>query len=192
MLLAPTLSVDPHKPNTCVLQSEFSTYDKQRLLWVSRNTYNLLRVEQNEVLHRSILAFVPRIVALPHPTIVKVFFERGNSVFINQLQDAYNIDANNALFGSKVHIKMCFDSDHLSLVTYIERQREATVALLDEHGNLDSLSSRFATLLGVSTELSREHTSISIFVLFPQLIPFLLPHFYNLPNFALSVNLLEI
>lgn len=180
--------IDPFKPNTCVIQSDFNHYSIGKVSWISRNAYNLLHIEDIELSHLDVTAFIPKIIAKPHEIMFSNFYKRGASTFLNQLHHLFNVDMNNMLFPSKLYVRLFFEEDELSFITYIEKLTDQNLVLLDEWGNIDSFGSKFGAITGLNYDFPTENNTSSIFAMLPQLIPFFLPLFYNLRKFTIDVD----
>lgn len=149
----------------------------------------MLHIDNVELSNLDIRSFIPGVIAKHHEFMFINFYKRGYSTFINKAQHLCSVDSNNMLFPSKLYVKIFFEEEKLSFITYIEKLRDHSLVLLDERGNLDSFGSKFSSTCGLNYDFPRNNKAVNIFLMMPQLIPIFLPYFYNLSSFKIDVSL---
>lgn len=181
------LDIDAFEDNTCVIQSDFDLNDLGKILWFSKNSKKLLKIEDHNVANQNINNFIPNIASIQHDKILINYYNRGYSSFINSPHDLWMYDNENMLFSNKIYTKVFFDKDRLSFMTFVKKINDLNFLLLTERGEIDSFGKNFKHLSRLNYKFVSIQNNIPIFLFIPQLIPFFLPYFYELPDFELKV-----
>ena len=129
---------------------------------------------------------MPRCVSDLHARMMNDFFNSGYSKVLNVPLDMYALDSQKKCFSVMLISKMFMDQEYLTLISYLKRKNEYSYVILNEWGELDCFGEHFFNMTNLNFDFSFIHQNIPIFYFLPQLIPFFLPYFYNIPNFNIE------
>lgn len=160
-----------------------------KIIWMSSNTVNTMKLDNNTCSFLKINDFMPKIFIDSHDRMLNNFYNKGHSDHIYKLSDVMITDGRGILSSAESFVKLFFEQDRLSLMTYIKKLDEKSIVLLSNRGEIDSYGQIFHSITGLSPEFVSNHPNIPIFWFIPTLIPFFLPTLYNLPDFSLEVSL---
>lgn len=182
------VELDIFNPNACIVQAEFSQYEMGKILWMSANSTNLLKLDQQNFSQKIINDFIPILFIGAHDKLLKRYYNRGYSDHIYKLADIWLRDGINQLSSGEMFVKLFLEKNRLSFMSYLKKDDDRNILLMNWKGEIDSFGKTFRHVTGLPYEFTNTHRSLPIFWVIPGLIPFFLPTFYNLPNFVLEVK----
>ena len=184
--------VDIFYPNSFVVQLSVESVNLATTKWASTSAMDILNTNGVSLSYQNLNNFLPKCIRDGHEKIMKRFYKTGHLSFSYAFRDLWMVTFDNALFSSRIFNKLLYEQKKLSFLTYVQKIDDSSLMILSKNGEINCFGSHLHELLGVKHAFFGTVSNPSVFISLPQLIPFFLPHFYDLPSFKLEVGLIEL
>ena len=178
--------VDIFYPGSFVIQISMESFNIGTTNWASQSAEEILKTG-TELSFQNLSMFLPRCIRKPHEEIMRNFYKYGFLKFSYSFRNLWMVTLENQLFSCKIFSKMLYEAEKLSFLTYVQKNDESSLMVLDRNGEMNSFGKGFNKIMGIKSMFIDTLSHPTVFLSLPQLIPFFLPYFYDLPMYKLEV-----